>query len=143
MLLRIDPAGNSVVQAVSVGNGPVGVAVGDNAVWVANTPDRTISRVDPTSGSMTKINLPDRPREVAYADDLLWASTRSTGRSRRWHSLAKVETVRTVEIPRLSPPTANIWTLALTSSTAPRDHTPHRRRWGGDWCFDACQPSTT
>ncbi len=44
---RIDPSTNQVVQTVSVGGGPAGVATGGGAVWVANGLDGTVSRIDP------------------------------------------------------------------------------------------------
>ena len=56
-LLLVDVAGNRVSRAISIGNGAAGVAVGGGSVWVANTPEATVSRFDPGSGSVTKINV--------------------------------------------------------------------------------------
>ncbi len=44
---RIDPATNLIVKTIKVGREPLGVAVGDGAVWVADTIDRTVSRDRP------------------------------------------------------------------------------------------------
>jgi YVTN family beta-propeller protein len=45
-LVELDPATNEVVAATKVGHGPEGLAVSREAVWVANTGDRTVARVD-------------------------------------------------------------------------------------------------
>jgi len=44
---RIDSATNRVTQSSRVGVEPVAVAFGDGAVWVANGPDGTVSRIQP------------------------------------------------------------------------------------------------
>lgn len=73
LLLRVDTTANEVVQALPVGNGPVGVAVGGGAVWVANVADRTVSRIDPGSGAVSKIDVPAAPQELAYGTAGLWS----------------------------------------------------------------------
>jgi DNA-binding SARP family transcriptional activator/DNA-binding beta-propeller fold protein YncE len=45
-LVEIDPATNRVVSAVRVGSGPDSIASTEDAIWVANTADRTVSRID-------------------------------------------------------------------------------------------------
>ena len=42
----IDSGSNAVVGSVPVGIRPVGVATGEGSVWVANTDDKTVSRID-------------------------------------------------------------------------------------------------
>ena len=42
-----------VVKTIAVGNGPVDVAVGDGAAWIANRQDATVSRVDPATDAVT------------------------------------------------------------------------------------------
>ena len=46
-VVRIDPASNSVTTSIPVGRGPAGIAVGLGSVWVANSVDGTVSRIDP------------------------------------------------------------------------------------------------
>ena len=50
---RIDPATGKVVQAISVGSGPTGIDFGAGSLWVANSLDGTISRIDPETNSVT------------------------------------------------------------------------------------------
>jgi len=45
-LVELDPATNRVVSVTPVGNSPESIAATDDAIWVANTGDRTVSRLD-------------------------------------------------------------------------------------------------
>ncbi len=57
-LVRIDPAQNAVAARIPVGGRPTGIALGaDGAVWVGNL-DGYLSRVDQTSGAVTRVALP-------------------------------------------------------------------------------------
>ena len=76
---RIDPATNTVVQTIDVGNGPAGIAYAAGSVWVANTGDGTITRIDADSGRPTK-TLPIAATELAFGDGTLWASQRTANR---------------------------------------------------------------
>ena len=50
-LTRIDPATGTVTgEGVEVGARPDGIAVGPGAVWVANSQDGTVTRIDPATG---------------------------------------------------------------------------------------------
>src|SRR5262245_18635429 len=78
-LLLVDARTNTVTQSVPIGNGPQGVAVGDGAVWVANTPDGTVSRFDPGTGRIRKIAVGGSPTGVAYGDGDVWVAGGSSG----------------------------------------------------------------
>src|SRR5205823_5298073 len=55
-LWRIDPAsGGSVPYAV--GAYPTGVASGSGSVWVTNSSDGTVSRIDPRTGHVDTITV--------------------------------------------------------------------------------------
>jgi YVTN family beta-propeller protein len=45
-LVEIDPATNRVATAVRVGNTPDSIAATEDAIWVANVADRTVTRLD-------------------------------------------------------------------------------------------------
>ena len=49
-MLRIDPTGVLLAE-IPVGNGPSAIAVGEGAVWVADTPDNEVVRIDPTTNA--------------------------------------------------------------------------------------------
>ena len=69
------PEPTRVVETIDVGNGPAGIAYASGSIWVANTGDDTITRIDADSGKPTK-TLTDR---------------RDRARLRRRHALGEPE----------------------------------------------------
>ena len=53
----IDPVSASVGSPIRVGADPIDLAVGLDAVWVANLDDGTISRIDPVAGAVETITI--------------------------------------------------------------------------------------
>src|SRR5262245_40324334 len=78
-LLLVDARTNTVTQSVPIGNGPQGLAVGGGSVWVANTPDGTVSRFDPGTGRIRKVAVGGSPTGVAYGDGELWVAAGRSG----------------------------------------------------------------
>jgi streptogramin lyase len=76
-LLRVSREPLQVEEAVPVGDGPVGVAVGGGAVWTANATDGTVSRVDPATSEVAMIRVGHRPQGVVFANGRVWVSVRS------------------------------------------------------------------
>ena len=73
---RIDPRTNRVVKRIRVGREPSAVAVGDDAVWVANTIDRTVTKIDPATNRVTAtIPLRTSPLELAVDGGSVWVAT--------------------------------------------------------------------
>jgi YVTN family beta-propeller protein len=71
----IDPETNRLVGQVRVGQRPTRVAAAENAVWVMNMEDRTVSRVDPSSREITRtIPLPGtgEPAGLAAGRGAVW-----------------------------------------------------------------------
>ena len=63
------------VRHISVGEGPTGVAVGAGSVWVANSGDGTVSRIDPTAGKViATIEVGGRADEVAVGEGAVWVN---------------------------------------------------------------------
>jgi YVTN family beta-propeller protein len=62
----IDASSNKLVSEVPVGRSPLGVTVAEGAVWVANTDDETLTRIDPadTTARPSTITLDDYPSDV-------------------------------------------------------------------------------
>jgi YVTN family beta-propeller protein len=74
---HIDPRSNAVTRAISVGDTPLAVAVGPDAVWVANSGDGTVSRIDPrTDRVAATITVGHHPQGVAVAAGAVWVSLR-------------------------------------------------------------------
>ncbi len=61
---RIDPRTGRVLQRIGVGNAPGPIEAGADAVWVGNTLDGTVSRIDPgTNAVSATIPVGDGPRK--------------------------------------------------------------------------------
>jgi YVTN family beta-propeller protein len=74
-VLRIDPVMDRVVATIPVGRRPLGVAVGEGAVWVVNHDNSTLSRVDPeTNRVVADIRLGSRAWEVAVDAHGVWVT---------------------------------------------------------------------
>jgi YVTN family beta-propeller protein len=76
----IDPATNELVADIHVGVDPGAVAVGRNTVWVANTGDETVSRIDPKTRRLVggAIHLDDYPTDLAVGDEAVWVALGSS-----------------------------------------------------------------
>ena len=71
----IDPSSNKVVGSTSTGVRPGAVAVGEDAVWVANLDDRTLSRIDPKTRQLVRtITLDATPTGVAVGNGAVWVA---------------------------------------------------------------------
>ena len=51
-VVRIDPQADQVVATINVGSGPTAIAVGFGSVWVTNSLDGTVSRIDPATSAV-------------------------------------------------------------------------------------------
>jgi peptide/nickel transport system substrate-binding protein len=72
---RIDPRTSSVVQTITVGNSPSGIAVGGGGVWIANHDDGTVSWINPQSNTEVKrIGVGNGPTAVAYGYGSVWVT---------------------------------------------------------------------
>ena len=57
---------------IAVGSRPVSVVAGAGAVWVANSGDGTVSRIDPVTKEVVSIQVGGSPVTVAISGDLVW-----------------------------------------------------------------------
>jgi YVTN family beta-propeller protein len=83
---RIDPASRHVVTTLYAGNHPSAVAYGLRSVWVANTLDSSVTRINPiTNGSFfgpdATVGL--RPEGIAVGDGAVWVTTTGDNRVSR------------------------------------------------------------
>jgi YVTN family beta-propeller protein len=70
----IDPKTNKLVADVPVGVGAEALAAGSGWVWVTNTEDRTVSRIDPGTRSVRNFSVTDYPSDVAVGRDVVWVA---------------------------------------------------------------------
>ncbi len=72
----IDPESNEVVDSIpNVGVRPSAIAVGQGAVWVGNLDDRTLTRVDPLTRTVTAHPpVPATPTGIAVGFGAVWVA---------------------------------------------------------------------
>jgi YVTN family beta-propeller protein len=77
----IDERTNRIVADVPVGSRPVAVALGKEAVWVANAGNGTVSRVDPTTKKVLQTigGVGSSPVDVAVLGGVVWVANGSDG----------------------------------------------------------------
>jgi YVTN family beta-propeller protein len=65
-------------ESIRVGDGPVDVAVGAGGVWVANSRDGTVSRIDPQSNQVTStIRVGHSLQGIAVGGGFVWVSVQA------------------------------------------------------------------
>jgi ABC-type transport system substrate-binding protein/class 3 adenylate cyclase/streptogramin lyase len=62
---RLDPDSGRGMGSVGVGNGPSAIAAGAGSVWVTNSADGTVTRIDPTTLVPTSLPVGHGPSAVA------------------------------------------------------------------------------
>ena len=76
----IDPDSNRLVQSIPVGSYPADVAVGNDAVWVANAGDHTVARIDPQAGRVrTTKGLRGAPVRLNVSRGTVWIGMSHVG----------------------------------------------------------------
>ena len=73
LLTRLDPASNTRTAQIDVASSPTSVAVGADAVWVADGLADTVTRVDPT-GALSTIPVGHGPAAVAIGAGAVWVA---------------------------------------------------------------------
>jgi YVTN family beta-propeller protein len=72
-------SGSPIAQA-QVGTGPNAIATGSGGVWVANTDDNSVSRVDPDTNAVVQtISVGNQPSAVAVGDGFVWVANTGDG----------------------------------------------------------------
>ena len=65
------------VTTIPVGDGPVDISFGERAAWVANSLDRTVSRIDPETNEVGEnIELGREPLHLAAGEGAVWVTVR-------------------------------------------------------------------
>jgi YVTN family beta-propeller protein len=78
-VVGIDPATNEVATTLAVHEGPCGVTVGFDSVWVSGG-TQTVARIDPEGGvTLATIQIPGEIYDVQAGPDAVWANDRTNG----------------------------------------------------------------
>jgi YVTN family beta-propeller protein len=75
----LDGTGKRLAKELAVGAGPGKLAYGAGSVWVSNTLDGTVSRVDPQHATSQPIRVGPDPAGIAFGSGAVWV-TSSQGR---------------------------------------------------------------
>lgn len=73
-VFRIDPATNLARPFVATGNAPTAVAVGFGDLWVTDSFENTVTRVDPAGVVVAPIPVGHGPIAVAVGNDAVWVA---------------------------------------------------------------------
>ena len=73
-VFRIDPATNLARPFVATGNAPTAVAVGFGDLWVSDSFENTVTRVDPAGCGRGTIPVGHGPIAVAAGEDAVWVA---------------------------------------------------------------------
>ena len=70
---------------IPVGNQPAGVAVSACCVWIANTLDNTVTRLNASTGTKLgkPISVPENPFAITANGDEVWVTSLGAGRVTR------------------------------------------------------------
>jgi hypothetical protein len=75
-LIQVDASSHRVLARVPVGRRPEAVAIGHGAIWVANSEDSTVSRVDPSHHHVVAtIAIRDGPMRIFILGKSVWVQT--------------------------------------------------------------------
>ena len=75
---RVDPTG--ALTPIAVGNGPSGIAVGEGGVWVADSLDNAVVRIDPNRRAVVEtIPVGQSPAGVAVGGGSVWVANSGDG----------------------------------------------------------------
>jgi virginiamycin B lyase len=109
-VVRVDPTDGSTEATVETGFGSRFMAVGDDAVWVMNQDDGTVSRIDPETDSVVAAVQASEGRipggDIAFGDGAVWVRTES--------ELATAVDPETNEVTRVLGPAAGSGSIAVT-----------------------------
>ncbi len=73
LLSRLSPKTARIVQHIDPNAGPTAVAIGEGAVWVADSEANTVTRIDPT-GLLTPITVGEGPGAIAVGQGGVWVA---------------------------------------------------------------------
>ena len=77
-MVRVDPTG--LLTPIAVGNGPTAITVGGGGVWVVDSLDDTVVRIDPGTRSVTAtIPVGRSPAGVAFGAGSVWVANSGDG----------------------------------------------------------------
>ncbi|MGH3428904.1 MAG: hypothetical protein ACRDQZ_15285, partial [Mycobacteriales bacterium] len=77
----VDPANGTAESPIPVGRGPNGITTGAGAVWVTNSLDGTVSRINPGSLTVTTYSVGNDPQGVVVIGKEVWVAASGSAQS--------------------------------------------------------------
>jgi hypothetical protein len=97
-LVGLGPTTLSEDAPIQVGDGPYGVAVGDDAVWVTNRLDGSVTRAPLDGGTPVSNEVGAAPKGIAVAEDgSVWVAV--TGENKVREINRRAEIVENIDVP--------------------------------------------
>jgi peptide/nickel transport system substrate-binding protein len=94
----IEPDTTRLVADIPVGTSPTSVSAGDGAVWVTNTADQTVERIDLRTRSVRQtVRVGDGPSGIAFGAGAVWVANGLAGDVSRIDATAN-EVVQTIPV---------------------------------------------
>jgi YVTN family beta-propeller protein len=62
-----------------MGNGPIDFAIGGGSIWVTNSVDGTVSRIDPATNDVHQIRVGGSPEGVDFGNGSVWSQSTPPG----------------------------------------------------------------
>ena len=72
---RVNADGTAFERAVEVGRRPIGLAVGDNAIWAINFEGKTVTRISPDGSTGDETAIGGSPTGITFGADAVWITT--------------------------------------------------------------------
>ena len=122
--VAVDPGTGKAVASVPVGSGPVRVAAGAGALWVANQNAGTVSRIDPaTKAAVQTIEVGSGPAGIAVGNGSVWVANASDGTLSRINAdtNTEVQTIKGLQGPRgVAYGEGSVWVATLDNRSVTR-----------------------
>jgi hypothetical protein len=125
-VLRINPLTRDGhdTKRIPAGELPKGIAAGDRYIWVCNSAEDTVSRIDPkTARVVGRFATGDEPTGVDVGGGDVWVSNRRDGTISRFNSQGTPHLLQTISSPELSNPFAisargdDVWVTDTAAGT--------------------------
>ena len=129
---RVDAGTGKLVASVPVGSGPVRIAAGAGALWVANRNAGTVSRIDPgAKAAVQTIEVGSGPAGIAFGNGAVWVANASDGTLSRINADTNTD-VQTIRVCKghAASPTARVPSGLRRSTIVP---SPASIRQTAEW----------
>jgi class 3 adenylate cyclase len=73
--IHLAAGGDPEVTDLPKGGGAADLALNTDSVWIANSTDRTVTRIDRQSGEIITIGLADQPTAIAVSGSVVWVAS--------------------------------------------------------------------